>query len=89
MSQAARHIIFTGNVQGVGFRFTACGVARRCQLTGVVRNLPDGSVEMIAQGHPDDVSHCVRDLQETFAVKDAAATDVPFNPRYTDFRISY
>lgn len=89
MNQAAKHITFAGSVQGVGFRFTACGVARRCKLTGMVRNMPDGSVEMIAQGHPDDISDCVGDLQHTFAVKDTAVTDIPFNPRYTDFRISY
>lgn len=89
MTQAARHIIFTGSVQGVGFRFTAHSIARRCQLTGMVRNLPNGSVEMIAQGHPDDISDCVRDLQEIFAVKNTKVTDIPFDSRYTEFQISF
>ena len=51
----AKRIIFIGRVQGVGFRFTAHSIARRCQLTGFVRNLPDGSVEMFAQGQAEDI----------------------------------
>jgi acylphosphatase len=88
MTYTARHIIFRGAVQGVGFRFTAHSVARRCQLTGMVRNLPDGTVEMVAQGHADDIDDCIRDLQETFAVTNAEVTDVAFDPRYKEFRIS-
>jgi len=38
----ARHIIFRGNVQGVGFRFTAVRIAQRHGVAGWVRNLPDG-----------------------------------------------
>jgi acylphosphatase len=91
MSNTAKHIIFSGRVQGVGFRFTVHSIARRCQLTGMVRNLPDGSVEMIAQGHPDDISDCIRDLQETFGsnVRDVQTTDIACNPRYTEFRITF
>jgi acylphosphatase len=57
----------------------------------MVRNLPDGSVEMIAQGHPDDISDCIRDLQETFGsnVRDVQATDIACDPRYTEFRITF
>lgn len=91
MSNIAKHITFKGRVQGVGFRFTAHGIARRCGITGMVRNLPNGTVEMTAQGHPDDVNDCIRDLQETFNsnIRDTKITDIPYNPRYNDFRISY
>lgn len=43
---------FTGRVQGVGFRWTNMGLARERGLTGWVRNLDDGSVEMEIQGTP-------------------------------------
>ncbi len=45
-----KHYIFTGLVQGVGFRWVAYHAASRYGVTGFVRNLPDGSVEMEAEG---------------------------------------
>lgn len=45
-----KHIIFSGRVQGVGFRYTSCYLARSLGLTGWVRNLEDGTVEMEVQG---------------------------------------
>ena len=50
MEQMAKHILFSGQVQGVGFRYTAHRTAGRYNVTGFVRNLPDGDVEMLAQG---------------------------------------
>jgi acylphosphatase len=44
------HIYYTGQVQGVGFRYTARTIANELGLTGWVRNVPDGSVELIAEG---------------------------------------
>ena len=41
---------FSGTVQGVGFRFTVQRIARRFDVTGFVRNLPDGRVELQAEG---------------------------------------
>lgn len=45
-----KHIVFTGRVQGVGFRYRAKYVASGLGLTGWVRNEWDGSVEMEVQG---------------------------------------
>ena len=44
------HILFSGRVQHVGFRYTAFYLARGLYITGWVDNLPDGRVEMEAQG---------------------------------------
>ncbi len=43
-------VFFSGTVQGVGFRFTAQRLARRFSVTGFVRNLEDGRVEVTAEG---------------------------------------
>jgi len=43
-------ITYSGHVQGVGFRYTARTVAAGFEVSGSVRNLPDGRVELIAEG---------------------------------------
>lgn len=50
---------FTGRVQGVGFRATARDCAQRLALAGWVRNEPDGSVLMEAQGDEDTLSRLI------------------------------
>ena len=87
----ARHVIFTGRVQGVGFRFTAHRMAQRHQLTGFVRNLPDGTVEMLAQGPARDIDDCIQDIQEYFGgyVRETRIQEIPTDPKYKDFRITF
>ncbi len=41
---------YSGNVQGVGFRYTAKTVAAGYEVTGIIRNQPDGRVELVAEG---------------------------------------
>lgn len=87
----ARHIVFSGNVQGVGFRFSAYRIAGRRQLTGWVRNLPDGTVEMLAQGPAEEIDACIRDIEESFSgyVRETRVEDREVEPRYRDFRITF
>jgi acylphosphatase len=49
MTVTVRYVV-SGRVQGVGFRWFAQRTARSLHLTGWVRNLPDGRVEIVAQG---------------------------------------
>ena len=55
MSSTRWHLRLFGRVQHVGFRYTAYYAARRMHLTGWVRNLADGSVEMEVQGEVTDL----------------------------------
>jgi acylphosphatase len=43
-------VIVQGVVQGVGYRFFALNQARLCDVKGYVRNMPDGTVEVVAEG---------------------------------------
>ena len=43
-------VFFAGRVQGVGFRYTAKTVATGFEITGTIRNRPDGRVELVAEG---------------------------------------
>ncbi|MBM4032409.1 MAG: acylphosphatase [Planctomycetes bacterium] len=49
-------VVFRGHVQGVGFRYTARHVAAAHPVSGYVENLPDGSVELVAEGAREDVA---------------------------------
>ena len=51
-----------GRVQGVGFRWFVMGVAQHLGLQGYVRNLPDGTVEVVARGTPEAVVELERAL---------------------------
>jgi acylphosphatase len=48
-------IVVSGRVQGVGFRWATVSEARRLGLAGWARNLPDGGVEIVAEGEADAV----------------------------------
>ncbi len=63
----------------------------RYELTGFTKNLPDGSVELLIQGHRQDVADCLADIKNSFGnyIRDTKAVDLPPNPRYSDFRITF
>jgi len=51
-----REVYYSGRVQGVGFRYTVRSLAARYDVTGFVRNLGDGRVELVAEGPPTEVT---------------------------------
>ena len=54
MERTRLHVYYQGRVQGVGFRWTVREVAAGFDVTGWVRNLSDGRVELVAEGeHPE------------------------------------
>jgi len=63
-----RHrVIFRGRVQGVGFRYTAMHAARGYEVCGFVRNLADGSVEVVAEGEKGQLEAFLGDLTDTMS----------------------
>lgn len=52
---AHAEIHYTGHVQGVGFRYSVLQVARGFEVTGVVENLADGRVRLVAEGERAEV----------------------------------
>ncbi len=64
---AAAHLFYEGRVQGVGFRYTVKSIARGFEVTGWIRNLADGRVEMEAS------SENAKELEEFLeAIRDSA-----------------
>ncbi len=57
------HVYYSGSVQGVGFRYTACDIAARSDVTGWIRNMPDGRVEVMAEGEEDSLKKFLAELE--------------------------
>lgn len=91
MALIARHIVFSGRVQGIGFRFTALSMANRCELKGYMRKLPDGDVEMFAQGSEKMVDECIRDIQDSYvgSISHIDIEDAAPDPKCTDLKIIF
>ncbi|GIW95944.1 MAG: acylphosphatase [Pirellulaceae bacterium] len=81
MAAERRVVTYFGHVQGVGFRYTTQRVARQFHVTGYVRNLPDGSVELVVEGEPTElerflgaVHYRMRDYIQRTQVRNEPAT---------------
>ena len=55
---------YSGRVQGVGFRATARSIARSFRVAGYVKNLPDGRVELAAEGEPSEVDRFIESVRD-------------------------
>lgn len=57
-------VFFSGRVQGVGFRYQTLQIAKEYDISGLVRNLPDGRVQLEVEGRTDEVRDFVVAIQE-------------------------
>jgi len=91
MQKIRQQLRFTGQVQGVGFRYTAYHLAVPLGLTGWVRNEPDGSVLMEVQGTEQDIAELTEKLAAgTFIQIDGIArASLPVDDAERRFRITY
>ncbi len=58
------HLLVNGMVQGVGFRYYVHHAARRHYLTGWVKNLEDGRVEVLAEGEEEELRLFVKEIEK-------------------------
>ena len=78
-------------MQGVGFRWFTVSRARAVHVTGFVRNLPDGSVEVEAEGPRETLTALVTELSRGpsgAVVTDVSATWSESSPKYTGFDVA-
>ncbi len=64
MAIERRRVIFSGRVQGVGFRASTSWTARGFDVVGYVRNLPDGTVEVVAEAEAAEIDRFVAAVHE-------------------------
>ncbi len=86
-----RTVYFSGRVQGVFFRATARDVAAPFHVTGFVRNLPDGRVELVAEGARSQVDRFIEALTVAMRsnITDISSTDSPATGEFDSFSIAY
>jgi acylphosphatase len=86
----ARRFLIYGEVQGVGYRFFAQRAAAQHQVVGYVKNLPNGSVEALAEGAVNEVESFARDLVTGPAyarVKNVEEINLEVSGLFSSFRI--
>ena len=86
-----KHIVFTGQVQGVGFRWRARQAASLYDCTGWCRNEWDGSVTMEIQGSEEAIGRVLRDLQtgRWIRIHGMDVTAIPEEPDERGFTVEY
>jgi acylphosphatase len=84
-------VLFSGHVQGVGFRFTTISTARDFAVTGYVRNTRDGRVELVAEGAPGEVEGFVQAVEDEMGgyIRGRDLDTGPATGEFPDFGVRY
>jgi len=84
-------VLYAGTVQGVGFRYTAERMARRFPVSGFVRNLPDGRVEVVAEGGGGELAGFLAALDDAMSgyIRDRQVSESPGTGEFTGFTIRF
>ena len=76
----ARQVFYEVRVQGVGFRYSTLRIATGFELTGWVRNLPDGRVELLVSGDSAEVAdflQAIRDSELASFIRNETIHEIP------------
>ncbi|HUR45620.1 MAG TPA: acylphosphatase [Candidatus Saccharimonadales bacterium] len=65
MAKQQMQILYEGRVQGVGFRYTTKALACGFEVTGTVRNMNDGRVELLAEGEREELEAFLESIRES------------------------
>ena len=85
-----KHVYYSGLVQGVGFRYTVRRLARDSGLTGFVKNLSDGRVEIVVEGEAATVERYLADVADAMGgyIERAEAIDETPTDEFDAFTVA-
>jgi acylphosphatase len=89
MTLERREVYYSGRVQGVGFRYTACEIAGRFAVTGYVENLGDGRVHLVVEGESADVGKLLAAVEQRMnrLIEGQQVQSWPATSEFTGFTI--
>jgi acylphosphatase len=89
--QHAIHVFYSGRVQGVGFRYTVREIAVESGVSGWVKNLGDGRVEVVAEGEEQVLKDFLSMIRDNFspAVHTIEVSWEPATGSFRDFFIKF
>ncbi len=85
------HVYYTGRVQGVGFRFTAEAIANQVGVSGWVKNLRDGGVEVVAEGEETILKDFLDKISQYFSryIQEADVQWGEASGQFKDFALKF
>ena len=86
MAREQVHVFYSGRVQGVGFRATVKRVAHGYEVTGTIRNLFDGRVEMVAEGERGELEQFCIGIRESGLARFIRREETSWAPAKNEFR---
>jgi acylphosphatase len=86
-----REVYYSGRVQGVGFRYAVRSLAGRFQVTGFVRNLPDGRVHLVVEGEQTEIEGLLNEIsaEMNHTIGDIKELERPATGRFQSFEIRH
>ena len=85
------HVIYSGRVQGVGFRYTTQSIARQAGVSGWVKNRADGTVEVVAEGPEELLKRFLEEVRSAFSayIRDTEVDWSDPTGEFTGFGINF
>lgn len=85
------HVFYIGIVQGIGFRYTAQDIASDLGISGWVKNLQDGRVELVAEGEEDILKDLLFKIKENLTgyIKNSKIEYLSPTNEFKEFEIRY
>ncbi|MCE5267915.1 MAG: acylphosphatase [Planctomycetaceae bacterium] len=86
-----REVYYLGDVQGVGFRYTARSLAMRFAVAGFVRNLPDGRVYLVVEGTGDEIRAFLKAIRAEMGqyISETQEIALPYTGQFRTFDVRH
>jgi acylphosphatase len=86
MSLVRVQVLYSGRVQGVGFRYTVKSLVPGYDVLGIIRNLPDGRVELIVEGKQEELDAFLKAIRDSGLRRNIRDEEIVFGNAQDNFR---